>query len=135
MLMGRSISSPSKSVILVAPPDMIFLMIKGLDHLGFIFPLGSKVSSLSTVRANSPSLSFLGFNFLLNALTIIFWYPCTWYCALAFFSSIKANYSYHALAQSSSDLNLYQYPQRLYFHLDKKHRLTTINQRVRRRPS
>ena len=75
MLIGRSISSPSKSMILVAPPDIIFLMIKGLDHLGFIFPLGSKVSSLSTFRAKSPSLRSLDFIFLLNALSILFWYP------------------------------------------------------------
>ena len=68
MLIGRSISSPSKSMIIVAPPDMIFLMIKGLDHLGFIFPLGSKVSSLSTFKTRSLSLRFLGFTFLLNAL-------------------------------------------------------------------
>ena len=72
MLIGRSISSPSKSVVLVAPPDMIFLMIKGPDHLGFNFSLGSKVSSLSTFRSKSPSLRFLG---LLNALVILFWYP------------------------------------------------------------
>ena len=55
MLIGQSISSLSKSVILVAPPHMIFIMIKGPDHLGFIFPLGSKVSSLSTFRTKSPS--------------------------------------------------------------------------------
>ena len=53
LLIGRSISSPSKSVILVAPPDMIFLIIKGPDHPGFIFHLGSKVSSLSTFRTKS----------------------------------------------------------------------------------
>ena len=76
--MGRNISSPSKFVILVAPTDMIFLMIKGLDHLGFIFPLGSKVSSLSTFRIKSHSLRFLGFTFLLNALAILFWYLCAW---------------------------------------------------------
>ena len=101
MLMGRSISSLSKSVILVAPPNMIFLIIKGLDHLGFIFPLGSKVLSLSTFRTKSPSLRFLGFTFLLNALAILFWYPYAWYYVLALFSSIKANCSYLALAQSS----------------------------------
>ena len=72
MLIGRSISSPSKSVVLVAPPDMIFLMIKGPDHLGFNFFLGSKVSSLSTFRSKFPSLRFFG---LLNALVILFWYP------------------------------------------------------------
>ena len=72
MLIGRSISSPSKSVILVALPDMIFLIIKGLNHLGFIFPLGSKVSSLSTFKTKSPSLRFLGFTFLLNSLDILF---------------------------------------------------------------
>ena len=102
MLIGRSISSPSKYVILVAPPDMIFLMTKGPDHLGFIFPLGSKVSSLSTFRTKSPSLRFLGLTFLLNALAIFFWYPCVWYCALAFFSSIKTNCSYLCFTQSSS---------------------------------
>ena len=76
MLIEQSISSPSKSVILVAPLDMIFLMIKVPDHLGFIFPLGSKVSSLSTFRTKSPSLRFLSFTFLLNALAIRFSYPC-----------------------------------------------------------
>ena len=83
MLIGRSISSPSKSVILVAPQDIIFLMLKGPGHLGFIFPLGSKDLSQSTFRTKSPSLRFLNFTFLLNALAIIFWYPCAWYCALA----------------------------------------------------
>ena len=75
MLIEQSISSPSKSVILVVPPDMIFLMIKGPDHLGFIFPLRSKVSSLRTFRTKSPSLRFLSFTFLLNALAIRFSYP------------------------------------------------------------
>ena len=89
MLIQQSISSPSKYIILVAPPDMIFLVINGPDHLGFIFPLRSKVSSLSTFRTKSHSLSFLGFTFLLNALAILFWYPCAWYYALAFFSSTK----------------------------------------------
>ena len=98
MLIGQSISSPSKSVILVAPPDMIFLIIKRLDHLGFIFPLGSKVSSL---RTKSHSLRFLALTFLLNTLAILFWYPCAWYCALALFSSIKANYLYLCLTQAS----------------------------------
>ena len=102
MLIRRSISSLSKSVILAAPPDMIFSIKKGPDHLGFIFPLGSKVSSLSTFRTKSPSLRFLGFTFLLNALAILFWYPCAWNYALAFFSSIKANYSYLCFTQSSS---------------------------------
>ena len=102
MLIRQSISSPSKFVILVAPPDMIFLIINGLDHLGFIFPLGSKVSSLRTFKAKSPSLRFLGFTFLLNAQAIFFWYPCAWHCALARFSSIKANCSYLAFIQSSS---------------------------------
>ena len=102
MLTRQSISSPSKSVILIAPPDIIFLMIKGPDHLGFIFSLGSKVSSLSTFRTKFPSLKFLRFTFLLNALAILFWYPCTWYYASALFSSIKTNCSYLALAQSSS---------------------------------
>ena len=37
-----------------------------------LFPLGSKVSSLSTFTTNSPSLRFLGFTFLLNALAILF---------------------------------------------------------------
>ena len=101
MLMGQNISSPSKSVILIAHPDMIFLMIKGPDHLSFIFPLGSKVSSLSTFGTKSHFLRFLVFTFMLNALAILFWYPYAWYCALAFFSSIKANCSYLALAQSS----------------------------------
>ena len=85
MLIGWSISSPSKFVILMEPPDMIFLIIKGLDHLGFIFPLGSKISSLSTFRTKSPSLRFLGFTFLLNALSILFWYPCASYYALDLF--------------------------------------------------
>ena len=67
----RSISSPSKFVILVALPNMIFLIIKGPYHLGFIFPLGSKVSSLCTFRTRFPSLRFLGFTFLLNALAIL----------------------------------------------------------------
>ena len=102
MLIGRSISSPSKFVIFVVPPDMIFLMIKGLDHFSFIFPLGSKVPSLSTFRTKSPSLRFLGFIFLLNVLAILFWYPCAWYYALALFSSIKANCSYLCFIQSSS---------------------------------
>ena len=102
MLIGQSISFPSKFVILVAPPNMIFLMIKGPDHLGFIFPLGSKVSSLSTFRTKFPSLRFLGFTFLLNALAILFWYPYAWYCALTLFSSIETNCSYLALAQSFS---------------------------------
>ena len=101
MLIQQSISSPSKYIILVAPPDMIFLVINGPDHLGFIFPLRSKVSSLSTFRTKSHSLSFLGFTFLLNALAILFWYPCAWYYALAFFSSTKANCSYLAFLQSS----------------------------------
>ena len=100
--MGQSISSPSKSMILVAPPDMIFLMIKGSHHLGFIFPLGSKVSSLSTFITKSPSLRFIGFTFLLNAQAIPFWYPCAWYYALTLFSSIKSNCSYLTLTQSSS---------------------------------
>ena len=94
MLIGRIISSPSKSVILVAPPNMIFLIIKGQDHLGFIFPLRSKVSSLSTFITKSLSLRFLGLTFLFNVLTILFWYPCAWYCALTLFSFIKANCSY-----------------------------------------
>ena len=98
MLVERNISSPSISVILVAPLDMIFLMIKDLDHLGFIFPLGSKVSFLSSFRTESLSLRYLGFTFLLNALAILFWYHCAWYRALALFSSIKANYSCLALA-------------------------------------
>ena len=102
MLIGWNISSPSKFLILVAPFDTIFLMIKGSDHLSFIFPLGSKVSTLSTFRTKSPSLRFLGLTFLLNALTILFWYPCAWYCALAPFSSIKANCSYLYFTQSSS---------------------------------
>ena len=89
-------------MILVEPPNMIFLMIKGPDHLGFIFPLGSKVSSQSTFRTKSLSLRFLGFTFLLNVLAISFWYSCVWYCILALFSSIKANCLYLALAQSSS---------------------------------
>ena len=50
--------------------NMVFLIKKGLDH---IFHLGSKVSSLSTFRTRSPSLKFLGFTFLLNALAILFW--------------------------------------------------------------
>ena len=102
ILIGQSIFSPSKSIILVAPLDIIFLIIKGLDHLGFIFSLGSKVSSLSTFRTKSPSLRFLDFSFLLNALAILFWYPYAWYCALALFSSIKANCSYLCFIQSSS---------------------------------
>ena len=102
MLIKGRISSPSKFVILVVPPDMIFFIIKGPDHLGFIFPLGSKVSSLSTFRTKSPSLRFLGFTFLLNALAILFGYLCAWYCAPALFSSIKANYSYLYFIQSSS---------------------------------
>ena len=102
MLVRQSISSPSKSVILVAHFDMIFLIIKGLDHLGFIFPLKSKVSSLSTFRTKSPSLRFLGLTFLLNTLAILFWYPYAWYYALALFSSIKANCSYLYFTQSSS---------------------------------
>ena len=101
MLIRQSISFPSKSVILVAPPDMIFLIIKRLDHLGFIFPLGSKVSPLSTFRTKSHSLRFLALTFLLNALAILFWYPCAWYCALALFSSIKANYLYLCFTQAS----------------------------------
>ena len=101
MLIGQSIFFPSKFVILVTPPDMIFLIIKCPGHLGFIFPLGSKVSSLSTFRTKSSSLRFLGFTFLLNALAILFWYPCAWYCALALFSSIKFNYSYLSFIQSS----------------------------------
>ena len=99
---GQSIFSPSKFAILVAPPDLIFLIIKGPDHLGFIFPLGSKLSFLSTFRTKSPSLRFLGFTFLLNALAILFWYPCSWYCALALFSSIKVNYLYLCFFQPSS---------------------------------
>ena len=102
MLIRRSISSLSKSVILVAPFDMIFLIIKDLNHHGFIFPLGSKVSSLSTFRTKSLSLRFLGFTFLLNALAILFWYPCVWYCALALFSSIKNNCSYLCFIHSPS---------------------------------
>ena len=102
MLIGQSISSSSKSVILIAPPNMIFLIIKGPNHLSFIFPLGSKVSSLSTFRIKSPFLRFLGFTFLLNALAILFCYPCAWYCALALFSSTKANCSYLCFIQSSS---------------------------------
>ena len=101
-LIGQRISLPSKSVFLVAPLDMIFLIIKGLDHLGSIFPLGSKVSSLSTFRTKSPSLRFQGFTFLLNTLAILFWYPCAWYCALTLFSSIKVNCSYLSFIQSSS---------------------------------
>ena len=102
MLIGKNISSPSKSIILVAPPDMIFLIMKGLDHLGFIFPLKLEISSLSTFRTKSSSLRFLVFTFLLNTLADLFCYPCAWYYALALFSSIKANYSYHAFTQSSS---------------------------------
>ena len=34
-----------------------------------------------------------------------------------------------------SDLGFHQYPQRLYIYLNRKHRLTTINQRVRFCPS
>ena len=109
MLIGRIISSPSKSVILVAPPNMIFLIIKGPDHLGFIFPLKSKVSSLSTFKTKSPSfktkspsLRFLGLTFLLNALAILLRYPCAWYCALALFLSIKTNCLYLCFNQSSS---------------------------------
>ena len=102
MLIGRSISSLSKSVILVVPPNMIFLIIKGPDHLGFIFPLRSKVSSLSTFRTKSPSLRFLGLNFLSNALEILFCYPYACYYALALFSTIKASCSYLCFTQSSS---------------------------------
>ena len=102
MLIGRSSFFPSKFVILVAPLDMIFLIIKGPDHLDFIFPLGSKVSSLSTFGTKSPSLRFLDFTFLVNALKILFWYPYASYCALALFSSIKANCSYLSFIQSSS---------------------------------
>ena len=102
MLIGQSISSPSKSVILVALLDMIFLIIKILVHLGFIFPLGSKVSSLSTFGTKSPSLRFLCLTFLLNSLAILFWYPCARYYALALFSSIKANCSCLFFTQSSS---------------------------------
>ena len=102
MLIRRSISSPSKSIILVAPPDMICLIIKGPDYLGFIFPLGSKVSSLSTFRTKSSSLKFPSLTFFLNALSILFWYPYVWYCALTLFSSIKANCSYICFIQSST---------------------------------
>ena len=102
MLIGQSISSPSKFVILVALPDMIFLIIKILVHLGFIFPPGLKVSSLSTFGTKSPSLRFLGLTFLLNALAILFWYLCAWYYVLALFSSIKVNCSYLYFTQSSS---------------------------------
>ena len=102
ILIGRNISSPSKFVILLTLPDMIFLIIKGSDHPGFIFPLESNVSSLSTFRTKSPSLRFLGFTFLLNALAILFWSPYAWYCALTLFSSIKANYSYLSFIQSFS---------------------------------
>ena len=102
LLIGRSISSPSKFVILVAPPNMIFLIIKGPDHLGFIFPLKSKVSSLSTFKTKSPSLRFLGLTFLLNALAILLRYPYAWYCALALFLSIKTNCLYLCFTQSSS---------------------------------
>ena len=102
MLIGRRISSPSKSVILLAPPNMIFLIIKGPDHLGFIFLLGSKVSSLSTFKTKSPSLRFLHFTFLLNALAILFWYPYAGYCSLSLFSFIKANCSYLSFIQYSS---------------------------------
>ena len=42
MLIGQSISFPSKFIILEVPLDMIFLIIKGLDHLGFIFLLDQK---------------------------------------------------------------------------------------------
>ena len=42
MLIGQRISLPSKSVFLVAPLDMIFLILKGPDQLGFVFPLRSK---------------------------------------------------------------------------------------------
>ena len=84
MLAGQSISSPSKSVILVASFDMIFLIIKGPGHLGFIFPLGSKVSFLCTFRTKSPYLRFLDFIVLLNALAILFCYPYAWYCAPLF---------------------------------------------------
>ena len=102
LLIGRSISSPSKSVILVAPPNMISLIIKGPDHLGFIFPLRSKVSSLSTFKTKSPSLRSLGLTFLLNALAILLWYPYAWYCALSLFLFIKTNCSYLCFTQSSS---------------------------------
>ena len=81
MLAGQSISSPSKSVILVASFDMIFLIIKGPGHLGFIFPLGSKGP---TFRTKSPYLRFLDFIVLLNALAILFCYPYAWYCAPLF---------------------------------------------------
>ena len=101
MLIGQSISSPSKSIILVAPFDMIFLIIKGQDYLGIIFPLGSKVSSLRTFKIKSPSLRFLGLTFFVNALAILFWYPWAWYCALAFFLPIKANCLYLCFTQSS----------------------------------
>ena len=102
MLIGQSISSPSKSVNLVAPPNRIFSIIKGPDHLDFIFLLRSKVSYLSPLRTKSPSLRFPGFTFLLNALAILFWYPCAWYYALALFLSIKDNCSYLSFIQSSS---------------------------------
>ena len=100
MLIGQRISFLYKSVILVVPPNMIFVIIKGLDHLGFIFPLGSNISSLSTFRTKSPSLRFLGLTFLLNALAILVWYPYAWYCVLALFSSIKATCSYLCFIQS-----------------------------------
>ena len=102
VLIGQSISSPSKSEILVASLNMIFLIIKSPSHLGFILTLGLEVSSLRTFRTKSPSLKFLGFTFLLSALAILFWYPCARYCALALFSSTKANYSYLSSIQSSS---------------------------------
>ena len=84
------------------PLDMIVLIIKGPNYLGFIFPLGSNVSSLSTFRIKFASLGFLGFTFLLNALEILFQQPFAWYCALDLFSFIKANCSYLSFIQMGS---------------------------------
>ena len=130
MLIGRNISSPSKFVILVAPSDMIFLIRKGLDHLDFNFPLGSKVLSLSTFRTKSPSLRFLGFTFS-NPFLVHF---CMVLCPSSFLiyqSQLLISFFHPIFLQ---DLGFHQHSQRLYFYLNGKDRLTSIDQRVRGLP-
>ena len=56
----------------MAPPNMIFLITKGMDYLGFILPLGSEISPLSSFKTRSFSFWFLDLSFLMNALVIFF---------------------------------------------------------------
>ena len=134
MLIGRRISSPSKFVILVAPPDMIFLMIKGPNHLDFIS--NDKSLIFKHLQDQVPFLKVSWFHFLVECSSNHFLVTL---CMVLCHSSLLIHQNQLFISCLSlilfQDLSLYQYPQRLYLHLNRKHCLTTINQRVRCFPS